>query len=152
MTREPVFSTVVSVTWKSEQHLFTQKVYWYFLKYLKKYMILCIFIFKDSKKSWLHHSSILLCIVTSYSLPYTVLVMKKLIMDVETKHRRWLRKRCSFWALFHQAMYSGKNVKGTQAWNFFKTFFSRNRNLMVPRACNTRFLKIVFDSAEKFDF
>ena len=28
--------------------------------------------------------------------------------------------------------------------NFFY-IFCRNRNLMVPRACNTRFLKIVFD-------
>ncbi len=35
---------------------------------------------------------------------------------------------------------------------FFIYFFCRNRNLMVPRACNTRFLKIVFDSAEIFDF
>jgi hypothetical protein len=35
---------------------------------------------------------------------------------------------------------------------FFFDFFSRNRNLFVPRACNTRFLKIVFDSAEIFDF
>ncbi len=34
----------------------------------------------------------------------------------------------------------------------FFYFFCRNRNLMVPRACNTRFLKIVFDSAEIFDF
>ncbi len=30
----------------------------------------------------------------------------------------------------------------------FFDFFCRNRNLMVPGACNTRFLKIVFDSAE----
>ncbi len=30
--------------------------------------------------------------------------------------------------------------------------FCKNRNLMVPRACNTRFLKIIFDSAEIFDF
>ncbi len=30
--------------------------------------------------------------------------------------------------------------------DFFFDFFCRNRNLMVPRACNTRFLKIVFDS------
>ncbi len=44
------------------------------------------------------------------------------------------------------------NLKGTQAWHFFKYFFCRNRNLMVPRACNTRFLKIVFDSAEIFNF
>ncbi len=29
----------------------------------------------------------------------------------------------------------------TQAWHFFE-FFCRNRNLMVPRACNTRLLKI----------
>ena len=43
-------------------------------------------------------------------------------------------------------------LKGTQAWNFFFDFFCRNRNLMVPRACNTRFLKIVFDSAEIFEF
>jgi hypothetical protein len=43
------------------------------------------------------------------------------------------------------------SVKGTQAWNFFCDFFCRNRNLMVLRACNTRFLKIVFDSAEIFD-
>jgi hypothetical protein len=43
-------------------------------------------------------------------------------------------------------------LKGTRAWNFFKYFFCRNRILMVPRACNTRFLKIVFDSAEIFDF
>jgi hypothetical protein len=35
---------------------------------------------------------------------------------------------------------------------FFFYFFCRNRNLMVPRACNMRFLKIVFDSAEIFDF
>jgi hypothetical protein len=34
----------------------------------------------------------------------------------------------------------------------FFYFFCRNRNHMVPRACNTRFLKIVFDSAEIFDF
>ncbi len=34
----------------------------------------------------------------------------------------------------------------------FLFFFCRNWNLMVPRACNTRFLKIVFDSAEIFDF
>ncbi len=45
-----------------------------------------------------------------------------------------------------------RNVKGTQAWNFLKYFYCRNRNLMVPRACNMRFLKIVFDSAEIFDF
>ncbi len=32
----------------------------------------------------------------------------------------------------------------------FFTFFRRNH--MVPRACNTRFLKILFDSAEIFDF
>ncbi len=43
-------------------------------------------------------------------------------------------------------------LKGTQAWNFYFYFFCRNRILMVPRACNTRFLKIVFDSAEIFDF
>jgi hypothetical protein len=43
-------------------------------------------------------------------------------------------------------------LKGTQAWNFFFDFFCINRNLMVPRACNTRFLKIVFNSAEIFDF
>jgi hypothetical protein len=35
---------------------------------------------------------------------------------------------------------------------FFILFFCRNQNLMVPRACNTRFLKIVFDSVEIFDF
>jgi hypothetical protein len=35
---------------------------------------------------------------------------------------------------------------------FFVVFFCRNRNLIVPRACNTRFLKIVFDSADIFDF
>ncbi len=34
----------------------------------------------------------------------------------------------------------------------FFYFFCRNRNLMVLRACNTRFLKIVFDSAKIFDF
>jgi hypothetical protein len=34
----------------------------------------------------------------------------------------------------------------------FFYFFCRNRNLMVPRTCKTRFLKIVFDSAELFDF
>ncbi len=43
-------------------------------------------------------------------------------------------------------------LKGTQAWIFFVDFFCRNRNHMVPRACNTRFLKIVFDSAEILDF
>jgi hypothetical protein len=43
-------------------------------------------------------------------------------------------------------------IKGTQARNFFKYFFCRNRNHMVPLACNTRFLKIVFDLAEIFDF
>jgi hypothetical protein len=45
-----------------------------------------------------------------------------------------------------------QNFKGTQAWNFFFYFFCRNRNHMVPRACNTRFLKIVFELAEIFDF
>ncbi len=45
-----------------------------------------------------------------------------------------------------------RRLKGTQAWNFFKYFFCRNRNHMVPRACNTRFLKIIFDSAEIIDF
>ncbi len=35
---------------------------------------------------------------------------------------------------------------------FFFDFFCRNRNHMVPRACNTWFLKIVFDSAEIFNF
>jgi hypothetical protein len=34
----------------------------------------------------------------------------------------------------------------------FFDFFCRNQILMVPRVCNTRFLKIVFDSAEIFDF
>jgi hypothetical protein len=34
----------------------------------------------------------------------------------------------------------------------FLNFFFRNRKLMVPWACKTRFLKIVFDSAEIFDF
>jgi hypothetical protein len=42
--------------------------------------------------------------------------------------------------------------KGTQTWNFFFWLFCRNRNHMVPRACNTRFLKIVFEVAEIFDF
>jgi hypothetical protein len=36
--------------------------------------------------------------------------------------------------------------------DIFLYFFCRNRNLMVPSACNTKFLKIVFDSAEIFDF
>jgi hypothetical protein len=35
---------------------------------------------------------------------------------------------------------------------FLKYFFCRNQIFMVPRACNTRFLKILFDSAEIFDF
>ncbi len=35
---------------------------------------------------------------------------------------------------------------------FFFNFFCRNRNFMVPRACNTRFLKIVFYLAEIFNF
>jgi hypothetical protein len=35
---------------------------------------------------------------------------------------------------------------------FFFDFFCRNRNLVVPRAWNTRFLKIIFDWAEVFDF
>ncbi len=54
---------------------------------------------------------------------------------------------------------SGKKVlfffykfRGTQAWNFFNYFFCRNRNHMVPRACKTRFLKIIFKLAEIFDF
>jgi hypothetical protein len=42
--------------------------------------------------------------------------------------------------------------KGTQAWNFPFDPLCRNRILTVPRASNTRFLKIVFDSAEIFDF
>jgi hypothetical protein len=42
--------------------------------------------------------------------------------------------------------------KGTQAWNFSFDFFCKNRNYMVLRACNARFLKIVFDLAEIFDF
>ena len=44
-----------------------------------------------------------------------------------------------------------REFKGTQAWNFFKYFFCRNRNHMVPRACNKRFLKIEFELAEIFD-
>ncbi len=48
--------------------------------------------------------------------------------------------------------YAEHTLKGTQTWNFFFYFFCRNRNLMAPRACNTRFLKIVFDSAEIFHF
>jgi hypothetical protein len=36
--------------------------------------------------------------------------------------------------------------------DIFFIFFCRNRNLMVPRAYNTRLLKLVFDSAEIFDF
>jgi hypothetical protein len=36
--------------------------------------------------------------------------------------------------------------------DIFFYFFCRNRNFMVPRACNTRFLKIVFDSAEILEF
>jgi hypothetical protein len=36
--------------------------------------------------------------------------------------------------------------------DIFFQFFCRNRNLIVPRPCNTRFLKIIFDSAEIFDF
>jgi hypothetical protein len=39
--------------------------------------------------------------------------------------------------------------KGTQTWN---TLFCRNWNPMVSKACNTRFLKIIFDSLEIFDF
>jgi hypothetical protein len=35
---------------------------------------------------------------------------------------------------------------------FFFYFYCRNRNNRVPRACNTRFLKIVFELAEIFDF
>jgi hypothetical protein len=31
---------------------------------------------------------------------------------------------------------------------FFFDFFCRNQNLMAPRACNTRFLKIVFEIFE----
>ncbi len=42
-------------------------------------------------------------------------------------------------------------LTGTQAWNFVFEFFCRNQNLMVPRACNPRFLKIVLNSAEIFD-
>ncbi len=34
----------------------------------------------------------------------------------------------------------------------FFYIFCRNRNHMVPRACNTIFFKIVFDSAEIIDF
>ncbi len=34
----------------------------------------------------------------------------------------------------------------------FFDFFCRNRNHIVPRACNTRFLKIFFELAEIFDF
>jgi hypothetical protein len=34
----------------------------------------------------------------------------------------------------------------------FFYFYCRNQILMVPRACNMRFLKIIFDSAEIFDF
>jgi hypothetical protein len=34
---------------------------------------------------------------------------------------------------------------------FFNEFFCRNRNLMVPRACDAKFLKLVFDLAEIFD-
>ena len=43
-------------------------------------------------------------------------------------------------------------LKRYTSMKFFFAFFCRNRNLVVRRACNTRFLKIVFDSAEIFDF
>ncbi len=52
----------------------------------------------------------------------------------------------------HKVLLYNIGIKGTQAWKFFFDFFCRNQVLMVPRACNTRFLKIVFDSAEIFDF
>jgi hypothetical protein len=32
----------------------------------------------------------------------------------------------------------------------FFDFFSGNRNFMVPRPCNTRFLKIVLELAERY--
>jgi hypothetical protein len=35
---------------------------------------------------------------------------------------------------------------------FFLILFLQKRNHMVPRACNTRLLIIVFDSAEVFGF
>jgi hypothetical protein len=47
---------------------------------------------------------------------------------------------------------SVQKYKSKKARNFFKYFFCRNRFLMVSSACNTRFLKIVFNSAEIFDF
>jgi hypothetical protein len=45
-----------------------------------------------------------------------------------------------------------KALKGTQAGNVIFPFFCRNRILMVPRACNTGFLKIVFDLGEILEF
>ncbi len=46
----------------------------------------------------------------------------------------------------------GTNLLKVNKHEFFFFFFCKNRNLMVPRVCNTRFLKIVFDSAKIFDF
>ncbi len=37
------------------------------------------------------------------------------------------------------------NIKGTQAWDIFLSFFRRNQLCMVQNACITRLLKIAFD-------
>ncbi len=57
-------------------------------------------------------------------------------------------------ALFLSIYLPSSSLKVHKHAIFFLTFFAETetRNLTVPRACNMRFLKIVFDSAEIFDF
>ncbi len=60
--------------------------------------------------------------------------------------------------MYHRHKYRNKLKKfdtGSETFFLSSDFFKVHRNrilMVVPRACNTRFLKIVFDSAEIFDF
>ncbi len=45
---------------------------------------------------------------------------------------------------------NAESTRRIETWR--KNFFCRNRNHMIPRACNKGFFKILFDSAEIFDF
>ncbi len=55
-----------------------------------------------------------------------------------------------FWKGLQCSTRRESSFKGTQAWIFFKYFFLQKPDFYGP--CNTRFLTIVFDSAEIFDF
>ncbi len=77
--------------------------------------------------------------------------------------RRWFSRRSgSLWRVWaHWPWSTSSTRKGLSSFlpylkvhkhDIFCILFCRNRNHMVPRAFYTSFLKILFDSAEIFDF